>query len=194
MPYVYDEVTEFKLKEKLFSLSGDAFDIKRESTGETAFQVAGSLLSLRDTKTMCDADGTDLYKMSEALISLRDRMYIQHIPSGETAVTLRKKSLLNISLFGGRAIHVWKGGEPDGDPWLEIRGHLLSKDFTIKDLTADCEAAVISRKLFSLSSILFDNDTYVVRVNPGYDTSLMVCIAIAIDEQYREEEEEGEEE
>lgn len=182
--YTYNQVTEFKVKEKLFSLSGDSFKIQNCTTGAVAFQVSGKLLSIRDSKKLIDTDGISLYKMTEKIMSLRDRMYIEDLRTGEKVFTIRRKHF--VSMFKG-TIQVWRGGDDDGEPAYEITGSILRKNFKIVDKQNGQEAAVISKKLLSLTNLLTEGDVYIVKVNPGYDTSLMVFLAIAVDEQYHDD-------
>lgn len=186
MSYTFDQVTEFRIKEKIFSLSGDSFSIKRESDGEQLFKVKGNAFSIRDSKKLLTADGTELYKMTEKLLSFRDRMYIEDVSSGEKVLTVRKKSIISVPIIGGRTLQVWKGGDDDGEPWLEIKGSVLRKNFKVSVVDGEQEAAVVSRKLFNLSTLL-DSDSYVVRINPGFDAALMLFLAIAVDEHYHDD-------
>lgn len=192
MTYVYEEPVEFKLREKLFSLTGDGFSINREDTDESLFKVSGNVLSLRESKTLYAADGSALYKMTDAMISLRSRMYISDERSGDTVVTLRKKGF--IPMLGTSTILVWKGSGDDGEPWLEVHGSFFRKDFKIKEAESGKEVGRVKRKAFNIRNIFMDKDTYVIRVEPGYDAALLVFLVIAIDEQYHEKEEEEEEE
>lgn len=186
MSYIFSQVTEFRVKEKIFSLSGDSFSIKRESDGQKLFKVKGNAFSIRDSKKLLDADGNDLYKMTEKLLSLRDRMYIQDVNSGETVLTVRKKSFISVPIIGGRTLQVWKGGDDEGDPWLEVHGNILRKNFKLNVVEGGQEAAVVSRKMFNIATLL-DADSYVVRVNPGFDAALMLFLAIAVDEHYHDD-------
>lgn len=188
--FVFDEPIEFKMKEKLFSLSEDSFSIKREDNGEQIFSVKGNSFSLRDSKTMYDKDGNALYKMTEAFLTIRSRMSIKDCESGETAFTLRKKSI--IPMFGTNTIQCWKGDDDDGEPYLEVKGNFLQKDYKIIDVESEKEVAKVSRKLFTMLNLFTDKDTYSIRVEAGADAALLVFLVIAIDEQYREKEEEEE--
>lgn len=187
--FVYDEQVEFKLKEKLFSMSDDSFSIKRTDTGDSVFSVKGNFLSLRDSKTMYDHDGNALYKMTEAFISLRGRMHIKDCETGDTAFTLRKKGI--IPIIGTNTIQVWKGDDDDGDPWVEIKGNIIGKDYKIIDHASGNQVGKVSNKWLTLMSLI-DKNVYKVTVEPGTDAAVIVFLAVAIDEQYKEEEEEEE--
>ena len=89
--FVLPQPTEFKLQEKTLSLSGDSFSIKRADTGDPYFKVKGKALSLKDSNTLLDMNGTPIYKMNDALMSLRGRMYIIDPTTKQPVITLRKR-------------------------------------------------------------------------------------------------------
>lgn len=181
--FVLQQATEFKLQEKAFSLSGDSFSIKRVDTGDAFFKVKGNALSLKDSKTIQDMNGNALYKMSEAMLSLRGRMTIVDPATKQPVITLRRKGYLPMS----KTIHAWVGGEDVTEPYLEVKGDFLRKDFKITHPATGKVLASIKRKPFTLSNIVLEKDTYIIRVEPGLDTALLVFFVIAVDEQYRDD-------
>lgn len=183
--FVLRQATEFKLQEKAFSLSGDSFSVKRVDNGEAFFKVKGNALSLKDSKALQDASGNPIYKMTEALLTMRGRMNITDAATKQTVMTLRKKGF--IPGFGTRTIQAWAGSSDEGDPYLEVKGDFFRKDFTIKEVATGTTLATVKRKSFSLSNIVLEKDTYVIRVEPGIDTALMVFFVVAADEQYRDD-------
>lgn len=185
--YVYNHPIEFKLKEKALSLSGDAFSVKRTDTKQNVFKVKGNAFSLKDSKTLSSASGTSIFKMNEAIFSLRGRMHIYDARSKKPVVTLRKKSYLAITGYGGGGILVWKGGSDDGEPYLKVKGDFFKKDFTIQEVATGDVVASVKRKGFNISNILFEKDTYIIRIEPGQDAALLVFLVVAIDEQYRDD-------
>lgn len=183
--FVFPHPTEFKLQEKLFSLSGDSFSIKRVDTGESFFKVKGNALSLKDSKTLYDNQGNAIYKMVEALLTLRGRMQIIDVSTKAPIITLRKKGFF--SGFGGGTIQAWAGDKDDGDPFLEIKGDFLKKDFRITDKSSGRVVAQVKRKSFTLANILMEKDTYIIRIEPGSNAALLVFFVVAVDEQYRDD-------
>lgn len=142
-------------------------------------------MSLHDTKVMRDGGGTPILSMKSALFSPRGRMRIKRWDSGEPVVTLRRKSLVPMEILGGGTVRVWKGSREIGHPLFEVRGDMYGKWFSIVEGTWGDEVAFVHRKSFTISSIL-GRSTYVMRMQPGYDAALLVFIAVAIDEFYRE--------
>lgn len=180
----YTQLTEFKLKEKYFSLSGDSFDIMNITTGEVVFKIKGNALSFKDSKKLHDSEGNALLKMSESLVSVHGRMHIEDAVSKRTLLTLRKKSML--PLKGAKTVQAWRGKKDDGDSDLECHGDLLRKDFTIKETPTGRLLATVKRNCLTVSNILLDKDSYVIRIEPQVDAALIVFLVIAIDEQYHD--------
>eukprot|EP00177_Eucheuma_denticulatum_P002155 GFKZ01003846.1.p1 GENE.GFKZ01003846.1~~GFKZ01003846.1.p1 ORF type:complete len:273 (-),score=38.78 GFKZ01003846.1:1017-1835(-) len=183
--YVYNHPVEFKLKEKYFSLSGDNFSIKDVATGQPAFNVKGNAFSFKDSKSLFDVNGNAIYKMTESILSLRGRMQITDSNTKQPVLTLRKKGF--IPMLGTSTIQAWRGPTDDGEPDLVCKGDVFRKDFNIKDGHTGATLASVKRKSFTLSNILLEKDTYIIRVEPGIDAALMVFLVIAIDEQYRDD-------
>lgn len=188
MNLIYDEVTEYRLKEKLAYLSNDSFNVIRESEGRKLFHVERKSSDSSGTTTMYDMHGGKLYTMRTALMSMHNRIHIENAHNSETIITMKtKKPLASTISKHPNTVQVWKGDTDHGKPWLELCGDLMRKDFTFKNLDTGTEAAFVTRKLIKLSTILAESDTYVLRVNPGYNVALMIFIAIVIDEQYHNE-------
>lgn len=184
-PYVYAQPTEYKLKENVWSFSGDSFKIKNTATGEAVFQVKGKALSLRDSKQLLDANGNAIYKLTESMMSLRGRMTITDATTGAAVVTLRKKSF--IPMMGTSKIQIWKGASDDGDPWIQVKGDFFRKDFNFDEVASGKTVASVRRKSLTLENLLFEKDSYAIQVQPGLNCALMVLLVVALDEQYRDD-------
>lgn len=183
--YVYNHPVEFKLQEKYFSLSGDSFNIKNVATGEPVFKIKGNAFSFKDSKALYDIQGNAIYKMSESILSLRGRMQITDPATKQPVITLRKKGF--IPMLGTSTIQAWRGPSDDGEPDLECKGDFFRKDFTIREKATGRPLATVKRKSFTLSNILLEKDTYIIRVEPGTDAAMLVFLVIAVDEQYRDD-------
>lgn len=183
--YVYNQPVEYKLKEKLWSLSGDSFSVTQVSTGATAFKIKGTVLGFNDKKKILDPSGAPIYTMVESLLSLRGRMQISDSSTKEALVTLRKKGF--IPMMGTGKILIWKGGTDEGEPWMQIKGDFLRKNFDFKEKATGRTLASVRRKSLTLSNILSEKDTYIIRVEAGVDTALFVFLVISIDEMYRDD-------
>lgn len=178
---IHNVLTEFKVREKIFPFSGDSFEIK-DRYGKTAFKVSGKLLTLRERKTLLDADGSTLYAMTENIVSLHNRMHILD-KTGNVIMTIRRKHI--IPMFKG-TVQVWNGVKDNGQPVYEIVGSIIRKNFEILDRHNGRVAATICRKWMKFQNIL-EKDVYIVTVNPGYNSALMVFLAVAVDEQFHDD-------
>jgi uncharacterized protein YxjI len=175
---------EFKLKEKFMSLSGDAFQITNCATGTVVFKMKGHLASVvSEKKTLSDANGVGLYRLSEAVVSFRDRMFITDAQSRKSVLTVRKKGVF--PKFGSSTVLCFRGGSDEGPPYLSIKGDLLRKAFTITDASSSQTVATVQRKS-SFCSVIMETDSYVLRVEAGIDPALMCTLVVALDEQYRD--------
>lgn len=184
--YIYKVPVEFRLKEKIFSLSNDSFSIKRLDTGRSVFKVKGNAFSIRDSKKMYSNSGKALFKMTESIVSMRSRMHIQDTQSGRK-YTIRRKGV--IPLLGTSTVYVWKGSSSGGRPWLEIKGNVRRKTFQIKRASSGKKVATVRRQGFNFRNLVADKQTYIIRVQPGQDAALLIFLVVAIDENYREAEE-----
>ena len=182
--YIYNTPVEFSYRKRPFLSPCDAFKVKRLDTKETVFRVRGNLLSFRDSKTLNDANDVLIYKMAESVISLRGRMQIQDAHTGQALITFRKKSF--IPMMGSSTIQGWLGHKGEGEPEYTVKSDWFRKDFSIKDRSGRL-IATVRRKSFSFSNIVLEKDTYVIRVEPGVDTALIVFFVVAADEQYQDD-------
>ncbi len=182
---MYNQVMEYKLKEKMWSMSGDSFSVKQVSTGAAAFKIKGTVMGFNDKKKILDLNGTPIYTMVESILSLRGRMQISDSNTKTPVVTLRKKGF--IPMMGTSTVLIWKGSTDEGEPWIQIKGDFLRKNFDFKEKASGRTLASVRRKSMTLANILAEKDSYVIRVEQGVDCALMVFLVVAIDEQYRDD-------
>lgn len=149
------------------------------------FKIKGNAFSFRDSKALYGIDGNAIYKMSESIISLRGRMQITDPDTKQPVLTLRKKGF--IPMLGTSTIQAWRGASDEGEPDLECKGDFFRKDFAIRDKRSGRVLASVKRKSFTLSNILLEKDTYVIRIESGTDAALLTFLVIAVDEQYRDD-------
>lgn len=182
--YVFKEPRAYKLKEKVMSLSGDSFTVKDVGSGAVAFKMKGNITAvLSERKVLYDARGNALYNLTEAMFSLRDRMTIADATTRAPVLVLRKKGV--IPMMGTGTIQCWVGGKEGGAPYLTAKGNLLRKSFSITDAAGGMVASVERKS--NIRSVVLEKDSYVLRVEPGVDTALMVALAVSIDEHYRDD-------
>lgn len=142
--YVYSTPQEYKLKEKVMSISGVSFRIVNCGNGKTAFKVKGHALSLlSEKKYLRDANGNDLYRLSEAMISMRDRMFIEDSRSKKQVLNIRKKSVIP---FMGTSTILCFHRTNDKQPYLSIKGNLLRKAFSMTEVSSGRQVASVRRQ------------------------------------------------
>lgn len=176
--YIHDEVTEFKVREKLFTASRYGF-LVRDWHSRIAFMSDSEKFLNRKSKTLLDANGSKLYNIKENVVSLHKRM---HVLDGDDKkiMTIHRKNIM--SLFKG-PIQV---SNENAEPMFEIVGSILRRDFQIIEKRTGQEAATISQEWICLQGVLVDKEYYIVKVNPGYSTALMVFLAAAAVENFNE--------
>lgn len=180
--HVYPQRMEYQLRER--GLVTDTFSVKELTSGRIMFRMKGRAFSmLHERKTLTDMDGEQLYGLREAVMSLHDRVHIIDPNTKQEIMTVKKKGFL--PGFGAGTVLAWYGTDDSGPPAIEIQGNIMRKSFTIMDTASGRMMAAANRKS-SISSVLLDNDTYTLVVEPGVDSALMVTLVVALDEIYND--------
>lgn len=182
------QITEYRLKENIFSAADTTYGITNCTTNTVSFKITSEAKTNEqseqkdDERVICVADGNELFRLRKAVISRRYAVLIDDASTNTTVYSMRRKHFL--SCLDGTGI--WKGEGFKGKPALEIRGNVVEKDFNIFDKNAGQVAAIICKEAVRQSSVMIGSEIYFVRVYPGYDDALLVLIAISLAEQYRE--------
>jgi uncharacterized protein YxjI len=146
----------------MFSI-GDDYWIE-SGLGRRAFKVDGKALRVRDTLIIEDPDGRALYRIQEKKVRVRDTMDIDD-DSG-TAATVKKAMIT--PLRERFSVDV-KGGKD-----LEVQGNIVDHEYTIE--RGHDKVAEVSKRWFRV------RDTYGIEVAPGQDASLILAIAVCVDQ------------
>ena len=154
----------YTMREKMFAI-GDDYWIEKD--GEKAFKVNGKALRVRDTLVLESPGGDELFTMQEKKLSVRDRMEVER--DGKTVATI-KKALVS-PLRDRYSIEV-EGGED-----MEVKGNVLDHEFEFE--RGGHKVAEVSKRWFRM------RDTYGIEVAPGEDPSLVLAIAVCIDQMGR---------
>jgi uncharacterized protein YxjI len=149
------------MREKLLSI-GDDFWIEDEQ-GERVYKVDGKALRIRETFVLEDRDGNERAQIQEKKLSVRDTMRVER--DGETLATIHK------ALVGIR--DRFDIGVEGGDD-MKARGNVVDHEYEIK--RDDDVVASISKKWFRV------RDTYGIDIASGEDETLMLALAVALDE------------
>jgi uncharacterized protein YxjI len=111
--------SRYQMREKLLSI-GDDYWIE-DGAGEKAFRVDGKAMRIRKTFVLEDPDGTEVAKIQERKLSVRDKMAIER--GGHNLATVRK------ALIGIRdrfSIDLARGGE------LRAKGNIVDHEYEIE--------------------------------------------------------------
>lgn len=183
--YDFAHALEIQLHEKVLTLSGDSFQIRRLDTRAMLFRLKNHAYSLSNKKILYDSDDrTPVYMMGPNILSLKHRMHILRAPSGEKAFTLRKVGY--IPFQGPESIDVWRGALAKGKPCIRITGDFFERDYRMWTLTEEGKkiAASVKMKTGTVGNILLDRETFILTVEKDIDIALIIMLATAIAEHW----------
>lgn len=153
----------YVLNQKLVSLTGDLWI--EDGQGNHAFEVDGSLLTLRGTHVLKDLSGQALYEISKPLAPHVHKT-IDISNGGQNAATVQEAMFhlggdkFKISLAGGQE--------------LTVHGDWMDREFQVKD-QAGRVVIDASRAWFSI------HDAYGIQITPGFEVPLGLAIVIALE-------------
>ena len=153
----------YVINQKLISITGDAWI--EDGQGNHAFEVDGSLMSLRATHMLKDLNGQVLFAISSPLTPHVHRT-IDISRDGQNVATVQEA----IFHLGGDKFQV----TVSGGLVLTVHGDWMNREFQVKD-TAGVVVIDASRTWFSI------HDAYGVQITPGFDIPLGLAIVIALE-------------
>ena len=169
------------MKEKLFTYSGDSYDIK-DDAGRAWFKVRGKAFSMREKKMIYDVQGNPVINLKENMFSFLGRP-IQKVYLGDNSTNLICTIKPRFKLWSGKLVTQGKN---------QINGHDL--EFTLRSNHRGSEACIwlgksrdglpiakIYRSL-NMKSIMTDSRDYRLTVAPNVDVAFIVALAISLDE------------
>jgi uncharacterized protein YxjI len=152
------------MREKLLSI-GDDYWIEDED-GRRAFRVDGKAVRVRQTFVLEDAEGSEVAKIQERKLSVRDKMEIER--GGDTVATIKKAI---VGIRDRFSIDAASGGD------LSAHGNFVDHEYEIE--RDGRTVASISKRWFRV------RDTYGVEIAPEEDDGLMLAITVCIDAMSR---------
>jgi uncharacterized protein YxjI len=152
--------SRFQMRQRLLSI-GDDYWIETED-GTRAYHVDGKALRIRKTFVLKDAGGSEVAKLQERKLSIRDKMEIER--GGRPIATVHKRL---IGIRDRFVIDLEDGAD------LQAKGNLVDHEYEI-ERDGDT-VATVSKKWFRI------RDTYGVEVAPGEDEALVLAITVCID-------------
>ncbi len=153
----------YVLNQKLISLTGDLWI--EDGQGNHAFEVDGTLLSLRGTHVLKDLGGQALYEISRPLAPHLHRT-IDITKGGQAAATVQEA----IFHLGGDKFKISLAGGQD----LTVHGDWMNREFQVKD-QAGRVVIEASRNWFSI------HDAYGIQIAPGFEVPLGLAIVVALE-------------
>ncbi|KAF3928026.1 hypothetical protein AA313_de0201246 [Arthrobotrys entomopaga] len=177
--FIAQKTESLVLVEKVFSWTGDSFDI---TTVEKVpvFKVQGKKLSLSGRKVFSDQQGNELFHLRKKHIAIHSTYY------GEDAaekVLFEVKSKFSI---GTSKAYVNFTDITGKEHSLLMKGNFFDTKSNIVDETSGAVVATINRKLLNFGEIFAGQQTYVLSVAPGVDMALMAAACICFDEKNNE--------
>jgi uncharacterized protein YxjI len=161
-------MTRYKLRQRLFSI-GEDYDIE-DADGHTLYHVDGKLFRIRETFVIENRQGQEVASIKEKLLALRKTMTIER--GGVASATIRKALFAPFAeMF---AIELADGSE------LHASGDIFAHEYVIQ--RGEQMVAEISKRWFAFT------DTYGITIAPGEDESLILAVAVAIDEMAHDDE------
>jgi uncharacterized protein YxjI len=153
----------YVLNQALVSLTGNAWI--EDGRGNRAFEVDGSLLSLRAAHVLKDLSGSPLYEISKPLAPhLHKTMSISR---GGQAVATVQEALFNLA--GDKFTITVAGG-----PAFSVRGDWQNREFQVVGPAGEL-VMTASRAWFSI------HNGYGIQISPGYEVALSLAVAIALE-------------
>ncbi|KAG9232249.1 tubby C-terminal-like domain-containing protein [Amylocarpus encephaloides] len=176
--YYAPNQTTLVMKEKVWSLSGDAFHIVDEH-GREVVQCRGQTFSLSDRKEFADASGKPLFSLRNKLLSIHKSFY------GETADGTQLFAVKGkFSIGTSKMIATFTNASDQAPIELLVKGDWLDRSATIT--MGNVVVAQISRSYFNMREIFGGQQTYYVICAPGVDLALMAAICVCLDEKENE--------
>jgi uncharacterized protein YxjI len=158
-----DSGNRYQMREKMVSI-GDDFWIENDK-GQKAFKVDGTALRVRQTLVFEDTHDTEMAKIQERKLRVKDSMEIEG-PNGENLATVKKAMITPVR---DRFTVKIKNG-----PDLEVKGNILDHEYTIGE--GRDKVAEVSKKWFRV------RDSYGVSIDPGQDDIIILAVAVCIDQ------------
>ncbi|KAK3255412.1 hypothetical protein CYMTET_35403 [Cymbomonas tetramitiformis] len=184
--YVVEKETHLRLREKLLSLSGDSFAVTDED-GEVYFNVQGVVLDMRETIMLQDRDGNEIIKLQKNAFSFLRDTWSFYNPDGDLVVEVKKDLRPRIQPM----LNVYIASE-EGKIAYNVRGlfSMVQKQYAIYlgHLNRKKCAEVTKQINWRQELVSEDADMYGVKISKGVDASLVVALAIVLDELYAEHE------
>lgn len=181
-PYVYSVVTDYAITETRGSRN--TFTVETLPDHIPLFLVKGRVISFKRKKTMSDSSGNVIFTSSQDLTTWREATSIVGTCSRDYSFSLAKKGC--VPGRGRDTLLVSYESSDKSLPCLEIKSDSRRRRAVVTDAKTSAKLAFVARNSPAGERAICGNDSYVLRVAPGVDVSLMAMLTVAYDEQYAE--------
>jgi len=175
---------QLRIREKMWTFSGDDFSISDPSDGTVYFKCAGRAFSIRDKKTLLDNMGQPVLNMKEALMSFTDKFTVY---AGSSSDRMICKFHTEFTFLKAK-ISAQFGDVLNGQArYVVLKGDWASKT-AVFYLGEPKQGGVPIGKVYRplTGRAFFGADEYIIEIAPGVDISLLVIMCIALDEHKRD--------
>ncbi|CAE6442609.1 unnamed protein product [Rhizoctonia solani] len=179
--YAQNHELTLKLREKRMSLSGDSFEIT-DPQGRPYFKMEGNALSIRNKKTLKQADGRPIFNIQNKLLTIHHQYLVYNAnESTESEPLFLIKS--HFSVTGAKIDVTFKNAADGREVVFDLRGSFFDRSAEITQVDTLGDLVHADRET---GELLFDQQTYYLTVAPGVDAAMMVALCVCMDEKQNE--------
>jgi len=191
--FVSDQQVTLKLKEKLWSFSGDDFTIKDVNDVEW-FKIEGTVMSMSGKAKLLDIQGQEVCNYRKKMLSLHATAYISapEKTEGQTMVlaTIKRRGMMSFDASAEIFIHQppvsLDSVSTEGMvPAITVEGDMIGKNFDfMKGTNRDNPVKIgqVNRKFKMLS----ERNSYYITIGTNVDIAFIMMAAYAIDELFND--------
>jgi len=185
--FVVNREVTLKLREKLWSWSGDDYEIKEVGSEQLWFKVKGRAFSIRDKKVIHDFEDKPIINMREQLMSFLEHNH--KIYRGEDDTEEMFKVTSKATLAKAKATVPITNQENQQQLNIVLKGDIMSTTALIcigNPKEGGIPVAKIHRPI-NAKDLLLDKQEYYLTIAPNVDACLMVTLCIILDEMKKDE-------
>jgi len=167
-----------RLKQKIFSMSGDTYKIINVKDESVKFNCKGKILSLQDKKVIYNAKGAPLFVMMEKLLQLDDKQTVYSCGVDGT----RKDELYKIGSNIGNTKQYTDGLKNQAGKSITLNGDMDFISYKGSIWYGEVNKGIPIAKLCSpveFKNLLQSEGDYLVEIAPGVDMALIVSMVLA---------------
>jgi len=182
------EVYTLKMREKMFSWTGDDASVK-DLSGNKWFQIEGHALSFHEKCTMKDAQGNQIAGFRRRLMSMHATGHITVNVNGQTlaVATIKKESSFQMSANADIYIYatpqdVETVSTSGMSPTIKVDGSIMAKRYNF--MYGNTKLAQVCR---TWEGYVTSRDTYYVTVGFNVDIAFIIMCTLGLDEMFADQ-------